>query len=55
MLSRDWDLLTYFEHGNETSGTISSGEFIDSLNDLAFQGLCSLELISFLLGTFPSL
>jgi hypothetical protein len=35
------------EHGNEPSGSIECGEFLDELSVLlASQGLCSMELVS---------
>jgi hypothetical protein len=36
------------EHGNEPSGSIKRGEFLDLLSVLlaSFEGLCSMELVS---------
>jgi hypothetical protein len=38
----------YFEHGNEPSGSIKGGEFIDYLGVLSAsqEGLCSMLLVS---------
>jgi hypothetical protein len=37
------------EHGNEPSGTIKSGKFLDYLSVLlaSQEGLCSMELVSY--------
>jgi hypothetical protein len=42
------------EHGNEPSGSIKCGEFLDYLSVLlaSQEGLCSMELVSFILKIY---
>jgi hypothetical protein len=41
-----------FEHGNELSGSIKGGEFLNNLIDSASpEGLCSIDLVSYLFAS----
>jgi hypothetical protein len=41
--SRQGPMTRASEHGNETSGSIADGEFLDHASDHHFIGFCSME------------